>query len=492
MKKLMNLIAAAVLSVLVILASAAVSADGHPTVYKGVDYAPVYDYDYFIKKYPGLARKYNYDDEKILKSFVLSGMKAGRRGSASFSVKSYRYGNAGLRRYYGTDLVKYYLHYAKRGYRNEKRRATATGVTLMRDALTVYEGVDYSRIYSYRYFTSRYPSVIAAVGDDDEAVLKYFVKSGMKKKMTADNTAKKPDADPSSALYQELFRKTLYPTGTALPKTYVTTGTPKTWNEILLRVISETKNGGGYYTGSRKDEEHPRTTAEGLAEAFAMGKEGVSIDLSKARPSYCSSAVYMVMLKTLLMWDQSGAISEKAWENLRPYPQKGMAYPAQNDGVGCWGRANANGPGAAVLVRELKAGKNLYIGAPSEYKKAGSYWNAWAKAEPGDLLKIFRTKDIGTKERGHMVVYLGHRYALDRDGKRDDVIYYWSSQSSTDGYGIASCPASEIFRAVLTKVKDPAAFDNAKTIAPTDTDPWLASLISGHNAGAKEMIAKLK
>ena len=463
-----------------------VLADKHPTVWRGTDYAPVYNYDYFVKKYPGLAKKYEYDDVLILKYFATAGVRHERRASASFSVKSYRYGNADLRRRFGTDYRQYYYHYIRYGCKDEKRRATRIGITSMRNPLTVFEGVDYSEIYSYIYFTKKYPQVIDTVGDDDEAVLEYFVRSGMKKKMTAKNTLKYPDARPSSARYQELFRKTLYPSGKTLPKSYVTSGTPKTWNEIILRTISETKNGGTYYTGG-KTAEHPKTTAQGLSEAFVIDGSGVTIDLSKARPSYCSAAVYMVMMKTLLTWDKDGAISKKAWEYLKPYVENGMKHPAEDDGYGCWGRANANGPGAAILVKELEAGKNYYIGAPREYKKENGYWNAWAKAEPGDLLKIFRTKYVGTNERGHTVVYLGHRYALDADGNRDDVIYYWSSQSSTNGYGIASCPASEIYRAVLTKITDPAAFNNAAKISPTNKNNWLASMVRGHNSTITEL-----
>ncbi len=473
-----------------LLCGCAVSADGHPTVYRGIDYAKVYDYDYFTRQYPGLAKKYNYDDARILQYFVNVGMHKGRRGSSAFSVKSYRYGNADLRRKYGMDLRKYYLHYIRYGSKSAKRRATRKGVTVMQDPLTVFEGVDYDEIYSYRYFIKKYPAVLTSVGDDDAAVLEYFVRTGMKKKMTAKNTLKYPDANPSSARYQELFKKTLYPSGSTLPKNYVTS-TPKSWNEILLRVISETQNGGGYYTGS-VDAEHPKTTGQALSEAYTISGSKAAVDLSKANPSYCSSAVYMVMMKTLLNWDKKGVIPKKAWVNLRPYAINGMAYPAQDDGVGCWGRANANGPGAAVLVKELEAGKNYYIGAPKEYTTSAGYEKAWMRAEPGDLLKIFRTKYIGTKESGHMVVYLGHRYALDENGKRDDIIYYWSSQKSTGGYGITSCPRSEIFRAVLTKITDPAAFKNAASITPTDTDAWLKSLVYGHNSSTKEMIAKIK
>ena len=465
---------------------AAARAAEHPTVYGGVDYAVVYQYEYFCRKYPGLANKYGHDDAKILKYFVTVGMKKGRRGSAAFSVKSYRYGNADLRRKFGNDLPKYYMHYIKTGYKSAKRRATAVGITGMRDPLTVYNGIDFRSIYNYAYFVKRYPFILTTVGDDDADVLGYFVRTGMKRRIVGQNVSRFPNASPSSSVYRSLFRRSLFPTGSTVPSDYLTSRTPSDWNEILISVISEIKNGGSYnYNGVI-------STEQGLRNAFSMSGGRAVIDFSKARPSYCSSAVYMAVLKALTVWDREGTISAKAWKYLRPYSVSGMDYPAQSDGVGCWGRANANGPGLAVLVKDLGAGDNYFIASKTAYKSEAAYWKAWAKAEPGDLLKIFRNKYIGTKERGHMVVYLGHKYALDSNGKRDDIIYYWSSQSSTNGYGIANCRASEIYRGVLTKIRTPSAFANAKKISPTNKDEWLESLITGHNASASEMMNHIR
>ena len=489
MKRIRPLLRLMIAAAAIIFTALTVNASSHPTVYNGKDYSLVYNYDYFVKKYPTIAKKYNYDDEAILRYFVTAGMNLQRRGCASFDVKSYRYGNADLRRKYGTSYRKYYLHFINYGHKSKTKTMTATGITAMRNAITVFEGVDYSEVYDYAYFLKKNPSVITITGDDDLAVLTYFVTTGMKKKMVAKDTSKYPKAKPGSTVYQKLYRKTLYPTGSTLPKNYVT-DTPKTWNEILLSVIAGVKNGGEYYTGGTTSA-HPVTTERAMVNAFTMGSSRPTIDLSKARPSYCSSACYMVLLKTLLTWDTGSQISKKAWTYLRPYAVSGMSYAAQADGVGCWGRANANGPGLAILVKELGAGKNYHIAAKTSYSSEAAYWKAWANAEPGDFLKIFRDKYIGARERGHMVVYLGHKYALNDAGERDDIIYYWSSQSSTDGYGITSCRASQIYRGVLTKITAPEAFNNAKNISPTNKNSWLASFASGHNSTVKELLSHL-
>ena len=54
-----------------------------------------------------------------------------------------------------------------------------------------------------------------------------------------------------------------------------------------------------------------------------------------------------------------------------------MAVKSQADGVGIWGRANANGPGFSKLVHDLQAGINF---------------TEPEKAVPGDFLKLFWNK----------------------------------------------------------------------------------------------------
>ena len=221
-----------------------------------------------------------------------------------------------------------------------------------------------------------------------------------------------------------------------------------------------------------------------MNEAYKMKGARPVIDLAKARPSFCSSACYMVLVRSVLTWDtyaNTGTpVSVKSWRALKPYTVQGLAYPVQDDGVGAWGRANANGPGMAVLIRELGAGENILIKNKKEYKSESAYWSAWERAEPGDFLKIFRSASIGASERGHMVVYLGRKKASS-GGVRDDIVYYWSSNGSradtSKGYSISSCRASEIYRGVITKVTKPQAFAGASKISPTNRDKWLRSLL---------------
>ncbi|MGN0151440.1 MAG: lectin like domain-containing protein [Wujia sp.] len=147
------------------------------TVYGGINYSAVYDYNYYIKKYPELWNKYHSNDVAVLRHFVTTGMKEGRQAKSTFNVKSYAYRYSDLRKKYKNDLKSYYLHYIKTG---KKEGRIATGTTKAKGYQTVYNGIDYSAVYDYNYYISKYSDVRKAYGLDDAAVLKHFVTYGMK------------------------------------------------------------------------------------------------------------------------------------------------------------------------------------------------------------------------------------------------------------------------------------------------------------------------
>ncbi len=294
-------------------------------------------------------------------------------------------------------------------------------------------------------------------------------------------------------------------TTTTVPEPAETPDTPETpeardFGKILLDVLSTVENGGGYYTGRKPNAAFSRTAWEGIDAAFVLDGDRPRINLSLARPSFCSSACYMVLMKALLNWDTSGAISKEAWANLKPYVMDNGPWGYQKDGVGCWGRANANGPGLAVLVSQLGAGENTYIGNPGEYESQDAYWSVWEGARPGDFVKIFWNGAIGsngskTAESGHLVVFLGREVSFLQDGTRDDIIRYWSSNGSgsmpSGGCGSSQCRSSKIHRAVLTRITDPAAFDHASEIPPDAVDPWLSALDGSHLGTVAELKAAI-
>jgi len=226
------------------------------------------------------------------------------------------------------------------------------------------------------------------------------------------------------------------------------------WQRAVLAAIDSFPERGGYYTGGKPNGLFAKTTWQGLHDAYQMapGDERPTFDPMQAQPSFCSSATYGVLIKALLIWDTKHKIKREAWINMKPrvgivdeFNPDGVG---QDDGVGFWGRANANGPGLGVLVRELGAGYSFtaYRGAKSARNREAaderyltdSEWcgqDIWQRAVAGDLMKIFwnrnesRGSDSGAiigcdddktadQEAGHSVIF------LDCEG---DTVTYWSS-----------------------------------------------------------------
>ncbi len=147
-------------------------------MYGGIDYSKVYDYNYYIKKYPDIKAAFGNDDEKALKHFVQYGMKERRQAKDSFDVMSYRNLHQDLRLAFGFDYPSYYLHYIRYGY-SEGRKAT--GAATIKNPLTVYNGVDYSKIYDYDYYLNNNKDLQKAFGGyNDVALIQHFATYGLK------------------------------------------------------------------------------------------------------------------------------------------------------------------------------------------------------------------------------------------------------------------------------------------------------------------------
>ncbi len=145
------------------------------TTYNGIDYSAVYDYNYYLKKYSDLAKIYTNDDIGLLAHFVNCGMGEGRQAKASFDVFSYRNQYQDLRVAFGNNLKSYYMHYISNG-KAEGRKAT--GVKSIQNPITTYNGIDYSAVYDYNYY-STYGDLQSAFNGDDIALLSHFINNGM-------------------------------------------------------------------------------------------------------------------------------------------------------------------------------------------------------------------------------------------------------------------------------------------------------------------------
>lgn len=292
------------------------------------------------------------------------------------------------------------------------------------------------------------------------------------------------------------------------------------WQHSVLAAVDSFPEKGGYYTGRKVTADFPKSAWRGLNEAFQMQPSDMKphIAAEKAVPSFCSLATYAALLKALTIWDTDYTISRLAWFNLKPYcgvvdimNPKGYN---QDDGEGCWGRANANGPGIAVLVNELKAGFSFtsYRGAKSEKNRESAKeqymsddeWRAdevWNYAQQGDFMKIFWNRNetdgsdsgaiIGVngnknddQEHGHSTIFMGYN-------EKGEVLYWSSNGPGKDpknmGYGIGCCDKTKIQRVVFTRITKPENFNNAKAIAPNKMNKWLEAIAGKAHGTTKEL-----
>ena len=143
---------------------------GPVTIYNGVDYAAVYDYDYYINNNPDIKKAYSGDYFGVIKHFVEHGMKEGRQAISSFNVHYYKSRYKDLQNVYGNDLTKYFIHYINYGKKEKRFGIPPT---------TVLNGIDYKDVYNYDYYISKYSSVKKSYEGDDVGALKYFVNHGM-------------------------------------------------------------------------------------------------------------------------------------------------------------------------------------------------------------------------------------------------------------------------------------------------------------------------
>jgi hypothetical protein len=196
-------------------------------------------------------------------------------------------------------------------------------------------------------------------------------------------------------------------------------------NLLVLSSVREMPHEGGYSTSGIANEEFLR--------AVIISGNTLHVEASQAIPSYCSEATYLVFLKTLSLLQHGGrlTLSSETMNELRP--------TGQPDGVGIWGRWNANGPGTARLFRELGLGPNF---------------TDLNMARPGDFLKIFWNDAIGASEHGHSVIFLGTE---SRNGV--PCLRFWSSNLHA-GYGEKTVPLSRIQRMLFSRLESPQNIDH--------------------------------
>ncbi len=224
------------------------------------------------------------------------------------------------------------------------------------------------------------------------------------------------------------------------------------YNAAVLEQVNKMPRGGNYSTSR---------VAKIRLERSAHFESGKFFFLpSAASPSFCSGATYLVFIRAIESLRERGQI-QLDYATLNQ-----LIIRDQRDGEGIWGRWNANGPGTARLFHELGLGRNF---------------TDFAQAKPGDFMKIFWNNNVGRRESGHSVIFLGTE---DRFG--EEYVRYWSSNVGV-GYGEKSVPRKKIAYAIFSRLQTPANLTRINS-APF-VDGYLASLLrkssSFSEAGAK-------
>ena len=211
-------------------------------------------------------------------------------------------------------------------------------------------------------------------------------------------------------------------------------------NSLILEQMEKMPSGGKYSVS------HFAKIKLQSAAHFESGK--FFVIPTKPYVSFCSGATYLVFIKTI--------------EELRDHGQLQLDFATlnqliirdQHDGEGVWGRWNANGPGTARLFYELGLGHNFAD---------------FSQAQPGDFMKIFWNNNVGQRESGHSVIFLGTSQHPD-----GEYVRFWSSNIGM-GYGEKEVPRTKIANAIFSRLETPANLVRIHN-APA-TDDYLGSLL---------------
>lgn len=96
------------------------------TVYGGVDYAAVYDFDFYVAQHADLNAMYGNNPAGAIWHFVNFGMNEGRQACAAFNADVYKNRYDDLYRVFGENKRSYYHHYMNYGIAENRSGAGGT------------------------------------------------------------------------------------------------------------------------------------------------------------------------------------------------------------------------------------------------------------------------------------------------------------------------------------------------------------------------------
>lgn len=220
------------------------------------------------------------------------------------------------------------------------------------------------------------------------------------------------------------------------------------YNKLVLEAVSSMPSGGGYSRNQTADDAIP---------SMVSLSEG-NILVTPRNPTFCTGATYMVFLKVVAELQKQGL-------GLSDEMLSALLIRGQRDGTEAWGRWNSNGPGTAKLFSELNLGQSFF---------------GFKKAKPGDFLKIFFNGEIGKKERGHSVIYLGQEF---RKGELWVRIF---SSNTPEGLSEKWILKSRIKLALFSRLENPEGLKNILSLPQTDA--FLASMLEAESSVSEVLL----
>ena len=142
-----------------------------------LDFAPVFDFMFFINRYEHVKEKYEGNPRGALSYFVNYGMSEGLQASFNFNVFYYKNNNPDLEKVFGDDLEMYYFHFLAYGI-SESR------VTFRCVEETTYQERDFFFVYDFEFFINHNRQILYDEGidlSDREDVFEFFVHQGMER-----------------------------------------------------------------------------------------------------------------------------------------------------------------------------------------------------------------------------------------------------------------------------------------------------------------------
>jgi hypothetical protein len=220
-------------------------------------------------------------------------------------------------------------------------------------------------------------------------------------------------------------------------------------NQVILSLLPQMPKQGGYSASN--------AATANLQAAVQVSSGHLTITPSVAKPSYCSGATYLVFVQAVEKLNGGSPIAGPLAEQL--------AVKGQPDGVGVWGRWNANGPGTACLFRELDLGPNF---------------TSWSAAKPGDFMKIFWNPRVGRHEHGHSAILLG---VTQENGV--EMVHFWSSNIPY-GFGEKAVPKAKIASVIFSRLQNAQNIERALyTMSPRNA--YLGNLVSKDSSLAEAL-----